>query len=534
MSGVRTSVLGGEVARRGLLSAAPRSVVSRSVGAGAVLLVVLVLISGASIAAGVVCAGLLAGVWWLVWPRAGGLEEPRLDAFLRRRRGAARRGKLGTASFMPLAAAPADYAGPLWDAPAPVGRVEPLAIGEAAAAGGLFVLHHMNPGEPLYLSVLCETGGLGTGLRADDAYAQTQVAYGRLLATFARSTRWITGLQQINRVVPHDSAQHRRWAAEQIRPPAEDAPAEVHAGFRQLVEAYEAKVAAFADHAEQHRNYLVARVDLSPAFLRQAARRGGGPDAYAELVLGELRTLQALVAATGLGRLSVLGAQRTVAAMRALQSPDYAPDRHAGLSWPEAFLPFAAAQWSPPAQRARWWSPLSWIGPRVTADHLIVDDGWCTRTCYVPADGLAPAAIGPRWLAPILTDLTGVVRTVSARIDLVPERDARAAAVMAKTSDTAAALDAAESGRTDDGTEAVLLSSSSRMLADLAPGSGAAGVRWGLFITLQAQGHDALLDACDQLEEAAGSAGINRLAWCDDDQDLAWVAALPLARGIRA
>lgn len=527
---VRTSVLGGEVIRRGWLSRAPRSMVSRVVGGGSIGLAALVLMSGASWESALVCAAMLVAVWWQVWPGERGLGEPRLDARLRRRR-AARRRRTGQAAFLPLPDASAGGEGPLWELPVAVGRVAPLKL---VAGHGLFALHHTNVGEGHYLSVLCETGGLGTGLRADDAYAQGQEGFGRLMATFAERARLISGLQQISRVVPHDSAQHRHWVAGEMVPPPEDAPAAVREGFRLLVMSYEAKVAEFADDAGQHRNYLVARFDMTPAFHKLAARRGGGPDAWAELIRGELRILRALVAEAGLGPLTVLGEQRAVAAMRALQSPGCAPERHAGLGWAEAFLPFETAVSAPPARPRSWRRPFTWLRPRPVSDHLVVDGEWRTRIAYLPQDGLVPAAVGPRWLAPVLTDRSGVVRTVSTRIDLVPARDARAAAMAAKTSDRAAAMDNEQRGRTDDGTDEALLGSSSRLLADLAPASGHAGVRWGLFITLQAPTYDDLLDACDALEDAAGRSGINRLQWCDEDQDLAWGAALPLARGIRS
>ena len=98
--------------------------------------------------------------------------------------------------------------------------------------------------------------------------------------------------------------------------------------------------------AEQHRNYLVARFDITDRLLRAGARLA--PDGpvqvgWALAVRNELRLLQARAADAGLGRLDVLGEQRTVAAMLALQNPDHPPDRHGGLRWAQAFAAYTTA-----------------------------------------------------------------------------------------------------------------------------------------------------------------------------------------------
>ena len=92
------------------------------------------------------------------------------------------------------------------------------------AADGLFVLHHTNPGEPHYLSVLCASDGLGSGLRSELAYAGNQEGFGLLLAAHAETDRLLSGLQQLNRVVPHDPAQHRAWITRHAVPPLDPTP----------------------------------------------------------------------------------------------------------------------------------------------------------------------------------------------------------------------------------------------------------------------------------------------------------------------
>src|SRR5215475_769967 len=81
----RCSMLGGEVARRGLLALAPRSRISRTLGLAALALVILVLLSSATLAVGLGCLALLGVVAWLVWPPPGA-GRSRLDRWMVRRR----------------------------------------------------------------------------------------------------------------------------------------------------------------------------------------------------------------------------------------------------------------------------------------------------------------------------------------------------------------------------------------------------------------------------------------------------------------
>ena len=122
-------------------------------------------------------------------------------------------------------------------------------------------------------------------------------------------------------------------------------------------------------------------------------------------------------------------------------------------------------------------------------DHLLVDDAWYTRTAYLPAGGLEPALLGPRWLAPLLTDVSpgGGAHHLHPHHPGPGRRGRARRAVADKTSDTAVAMKNTARGKVDDGTDRELLSASARRLADLAPGSRHAGIAWGLFLTVQAR-----------------------------------------------
>lgn len=512
-TGFRSSVLGGNVARRGILALAPRSRISRAVGLATVALVVLLLLSSASLATGLSCLALLALAGWLVWPPVD-RDRSRLDRWVVRRHGQLRHAR-GLDCFVRL-----DELGPgsdgVWLTPPAVGRVEPLDL-KGTEWERLFILHHAPTGAGQFLTVLMATDGLGAGLWSDAQHATKQEGFGALLASIAKDGRWLSDIGQLSRTLPQDLTEHTALLAAQLRPPPDSAPATARAAYRRLLASYDQVIQLEASRCEEHRNYLVARVDLTDEFQLAAAKIAPASRGWARLVRDELLPLIHRASSAGLGRVEVLGEQRTVAALRALQSPDCPPDRHGGLAWADAFLSF-----------------------RTTRTELVIGDpaedeaGWFTRVGCVPLRGLEAVLLGPRWLAPVLVDLyPSVVRTVATRIRPVSARAARLEAVKDATTDTSSTLTADAEGKVDDGTGRVMLDASTRRLVDLAPGSGHAGTEWAMFIALQATSKTELDDACRALDEAAADASIFELDWLEHEQDLAWPAVLGLGRGIR-
>jgi hypothetical protein len=509
-------MLGGDVARRGLLALAPRSRISRTVGMATLALVVLLLLSSATLAAGLVCVVLLAVVGWLVWPPLGS-DRSRLDRWVVRRRYRMRHARGLDCYTRPDQVRPGSRGA--WQTPPPIGRVQALDL-SGTEWSRLFILHHAPTGAGQFLTVLLSTSGLGAGLWTDAQHAATQEGFGAMLASLAKPGRWLSDLGQLSRTLPQDFTEHSALLAAQLDPPSEDAPQAVQAAYRQLLVSYDQAVAVEASRCEEHRNYLIARIDLTDEFQLAAARAAPGPAGWAKLVRDELLQLSARAASAGLGRVEVLGEQRTVAALRALQSPDYQPDRHGGLGWPDAFLTFRAT------------TTELVVGERDDPDGPV--GGWHTRIACVPAHGMEAAQLGPRWLAPVLVDMSpAVVRTVATRIRPTPASAARGEAVKDATTDTSSTLTAAAEGKIDDGTARVMLDASTRRLLDLAPGSGHAGAQWAMFIAVQATSKQILDDACRRLNEAAADASITELDWLEHEQDLAWPAVLGLGRGVR-
>ncbi len=495
---MRIAVLGGEVRRRSFLGSLskPAYVALGVAAAGAFVF----WIGVRGVGGGVAGVLLFGGTWALVHPWSG--RRSLVENWLWTLRWTLRL-RAGHTTYIATGARAMpdeDATGPLWELPVPLGRVEPLPLKDTGY-DDMFVLHHHNPGERPYLSVVLEVQGQAAGLRSEHSYDTTSIRYGVLLAQLGKHGSFIRGLQQINRILPHDPALHRAFVASRVS---------TRPGLSALVESYEDLVEGTALVAEQHRNYLVARFPLTLEFFEEARPFGAGVVGWAGLVREELARLADLASRGELSRPLVLGEQRTCAVLRSLQDPSWPIDRHEGARWDNC-----------------------WQSYVTEAEQLVVNDRWYTRTAVLPRDGIAPAPLGPRWLAPLLTSVSpSVIRTLSVRMEFVPDKTARARAVKDVTQDSASMLGDAKSGSIDDGTDSVLLSASQRRLRDLAPGSGHQGVDWSMAISVTAADPAELRRACMRVaNEAAGSA-ITDLVWQDEAHDLAVLATYPLARGM--
>jgi hypothetical protein len=395
---------------------------------------------------------------------------------------------------------PDAVAGPWWRLPVPLGRVEPLDLAETGYEQ-LFILHHHNPGARAYLSVVMEVQGQASGLRTERAHDVTSIRYGVLLAQLAKAGSHIRGLQQINRIVPHDPVPHRAFIADRVsrRP-----------GLEQLIASYEDLIDLTAVTAEQHRNYLVARFPLTPEFFVEAQGYGTGIAGWAGLVRDELARLADLAVRADLTQPQVLGEQRTCAVLRSLQDPHWPIDHHEGARWASC-----------------------WQSYRTEQDRPVVGGTWHTRTAYLPRSGIAPALLGPRWLSPLLTKVApSVIRTLSVQMEFVPDAVARAKAVVDVAQDGASLRGSDEKGRVTDGTDEVMLSASARRLRDLAPGSGHHGVNWSMAISVTAADPTELRRACMRVAHEAAQSALTNLDWQDTQHDVAVLATYPLGRGM--
>lgn len=495
---MRTSILGGEISRRGLLGSlsTPTTV---ALGAAGVIAFVLWLAVG-DVTGAISGFAMLSGTYGVVrpWGRRSLAAQALWSWRWRRRR--IRGETTFVAPHVARESDPGDLFGPLWALPTPLGRVEPLDLA-GTPWEHMFILWHHNPGERSYLSVLMEVQGQASGLRAERAYEVASVRYGVLLSQLAKAGSFLRGLQQINRIVPHDPAPHRAFISQRLS---------TRPGLEPLIESYEELVDLTAASAEQHRNYLVARFPLTAEFYEEARGHGEGTAGWAGLVRDELARLADLAVRAELTRPQVLGEQRTCAVLRSLQDPRWPIDQHEGVRW-----------------------DTCWQSYNTESDYIVVNDKWHTRTAFLPRDGIAPAPLGPRWLAPLLTAVTpSVIRTLSVRMEFVPDKLARARARADVAQDGASLLGDAKRGRVDDGTDATMLSASQRRLYDLAPGSGHQGVDWSMAISVTAAGAAELRRACMRVANEAAQSALTELDWQDRAQDAAVIATYPLARGM--
>lgn len=496
---MRIAVLGGEIHRRGFFGSLSRPAY---VALGlAVALAFLIWVSVGGMGGALGGFTLIGATYGLVNPWSGRRSIAQGWVWAVRWRLRRRTGRtVFLAPARARAADPEDLVGPLWALPPPLGLVEPLDL-QGTGWEALFILRHHNPGEQQYLSVVMEVQGQASGLRTDRAYESVSIRYGVLLAQLAKTGSYIRGLQQINRIVPHDPVLHREFIATRVS---------TRPGLEALVESYEELVDLTAQSAEQHRNYLIARIPLTAEFYEESQRHGDGVAGWAGLVREELARLADLAVRAELTRPQVLGEQRTCAVLRSLQDPRWPIDRHEGMRWEDC-----------------------WQSYRTERDRLVVNDFWHTRTAILPREGIAPAPLGPRWLAPLLTKVDpSVIRTLSVRMEFVPDRVARAKAREDVAQDGASMIGDAEKGRIDDGTDEVMLSASRRRLADLAPGSGHQGVDWSMAISVTAADPAELRRACMRVANEAAQSALTDLDWQDTFHDAAVLATLPLARGM--
>lgn len=517
----RTAQLDPEVRRRGLFGMSRIMVIAWSVSVGTAILLWLSVRGWPGAIAGFTLLGVLA----LSTTRFG--EEPswaqrrvhRLREFLRRRRGehifwsvADRGDRTGRPS--------ANYdpdADPAWVRPVPLGRVEPLPL-EGTGFDGLFVLRHSNPGETSYLSVLMQVQGLKGGLRSAAAYSAAWQSFGFLESELAKYGSHIRGIQQIHRSVSYDLTPHLQWYADSI----------VFNGdqLERMVDAYDSALDEIRPLAEEHRTWYVVKIPIDDRFISEAAGRdtwGSTRRAevgWASVVKDELERFESLARSAGLGEVTVLGERRTCAVIRSLMDPDYALDDDRGADWESCWQ--------------------SYFGDR---DAVIINGRHHTRVAYIPPGAIAPTPLGPLWLHPLLvgveadegtddTPRAATIRTVSVRMDFIPDRLARAQAVSDLTQDAATAINERKKGKVDDGTSEVMMTSSQRRRRDLTPGSGAHGMNWAMWVAVTGRDAEDVRRACLRVSDAAGKAAISKLDWEADRHDVNMIATLPLARGM--
>ncbi|WP_108720346.1 hypothetical protein [Miniimonas sp. S16] len=394
---------------------------------------------------------------------------------------------------------------PLLDLPDAVGAIRPMAI-TFPGGGEISVLRHSSAGTSPFFTVTFEMqGGVG-GLTEEDEAWRSHLGWSRFAASMARHGSLVTGLQQVARVVPHDTADHELWLV--ARTPR---GAVAGAGQRLLEESYLQLLESIPERSEQHRTWLTIRMPHSPAWAARARVLAPGEEGDRLLALEQIRSVVKRARSCGLA-LRPLSREQHAGVLRALQDPSEPIDMPRPAGMREAFLGLD--------DRARRYVRV------FGGEH-----DWFTRTAFVTSESMSGALLAPDFLRPLLTAVDpSVVRTITSTVLLTPAVRARARATSDASRDKASLR---ENRSVSDGSAEVQAAGSQVRLEDLRPGSGIHGASWTLGVTYTAATPEALLAADDAVSAAADAASITQLRYADGQQQAAHIATLPLGGGIR-
>ncbi|WP_235948041.1 SCO6880 family protein [Nocardia terrae] len=515
---MRTSILGGEIARRSWLGLSRPVLTAWALNIVAALAIYI--LGGGQAWAIATALGLLITVFattmeWRDKPSYASRRAHELRTWSRYRRGEH------------VYRNPGDPAhgdpdlDPGWELPPPLGNTAPLPV-TGTGLDDMFILRHANPGERHYYSVVIAVDGIADGLRGDTAYAAMSMAFGTFLAQMARTSSHVRGLQLLHRSVPHDMTRHTRWAHGRVARLQD-------ARLLPAVESYGTLIDTVSPLAEEHRSFLVLRFPQTEAFMADTARLARAKSApiaggIAQVVRDETERAARLLAMAGMGRVDVLGERRACAVIRALLDPSRKIDRHRDAAWGTCWPSYIGGR------------DCVAIGP---------NQQWRTRVGHIRPRAIEPVTLGPLWLAPLLTGVDAdpgdddlppmpTIRTLSVRLDFVPAHRARAATKGDVTADQARKAKEQEKGKLDDGSTEVLASASERRRHDLMPGSGHHGAIYTASIAVTGRDPDDLDRACLRVTEAANDSAITEIDWCTGDHDVAMFTTLPLAGGLAA
>ena len=346
------------------------------------------------------------------------------------------------------------------------------------------------------LTSVLEIEGPGVGL-FDGRDQEGMVArWGAVLRDLANSEGFVSRIELLERCMPVDPQAHDRYVAEFD---ALAVPEQLRLSYDELHD----QVGAVS---EQHRNFLVVRMTGDRALAKASKLAGGGDDGLGAVMLREVEALAARLEDAGIKVLHGLGPRRTAALIASLYNPDHPLDDTVGMT-----------------PRNAW--PRTTVNTR---EHLEVDGDWFHATAWVKTWPLV--AVGVNFLAPLLVQTPGVIRTVAVTMDLIPTDVAMTTAMSDLTTDAANSSAAAKAGRTADPRDDRQLSQAELRAYDISQGAG--GVKAVGYVTVSARTAEDLELAKRRMRTAGARAWLT-LEWCDKEHDRAFVNTLPLARGLR-
>lgn len=520
---MRVSVIGGETASRGLLGVTGdrrRTYALAGVGAGAA--VTMALVDATVGLVGGVLAALV--VLFVTMSTPAGSPVDRWRAKRRWKRRVASHTHLfvplhlvGEQAYLDALAGPkaqrAARAHPIRELPDGVDGLRWLRSTPRTAG----IAWHAPMAEDGYLTVAWSVAGQVAGIESDLSLDLCSQAWGeRVLARFGSGLSLPSRVQTLTRVLPADSARHERWVLQNLD---RDAPAVLARSYDQLV-------GELARGSMVQRHFVVVRWPLGAEFTAQARMLGEGTDGWVRLMDREIESVTRALRAARMRQVQPMSAVQVAALVRNQQSPAWPIDLLAGVTPDTCWLP----------------SEDEWAATKVTSAAPGVDASsytgepvtWWHRTAVIPVDAMQVGERTSLWLAPLLSRLdASVVRSISLQVDLIPASRARAQVRNDVTTDMGNVERARRKGQLSDGDAQVALQSARRRLMDLESGQGHHGAAWAGHLTLSARTREELASACAVVAEAAHTAGIERLDWCDTVQSGAQACTWPFTRGMR-
>lgn len=376
------------------------------------------------------------------------------------------------------------------DPPAAVGRLKWLAV--PYRGDQLAVVVQQDDGG---ISVVLEVEGPGVGLYDAAEQEASTSRWGGVLRDLANADGFISRISLVERTLPADPEAHSRYVEERGD---DTCPEELQSSYADL----QSRITTVT---EQHRNYLVLRLGGDRLLARAIRLAGGGDAGLGAVVTREVDAVVGRVEDAGLRFVRGLAPAELTSLLRSQHDPDHGIDETANIHPRDA-----------------------WPRQMHAEGDALVADGWHHATAWIKSWPMV--GVGVNFLAPLLVQTPGLVRTVAVTQDLVPTEIAMSRALADLTSDAAEEVRAARQGRVADPRRARQAERVDQRAQDLANGAG--GVRLVGYVTVSARGADELAIAKRKLRTAAAQAWLV-LEWCDKEQDRAFVNTLPFARGIR-
>lgn len=391
--------------------------------------------------------------------------------------------------------------------PVEVGSIRELTW-DPGLGGELAFIHHKHKdkswGPDSSLTASLEVIGSGEGLReVVDTNARGE-DFGDFLAGLA-SAQMATDMVEIDtRVLPTSPEAHGDYQRSLL---ARSCPPLVRESMHEL-----ASWSAAA--TETYRSFVTVRMNLGAL-----ADKCPGTATRADIVAAagdELREIAVRLQHAGLTVRGLVGPRRLGAMIRHTYVPEFSLDDTDGI---DSTLDGWA--WGYTAHR----DAVRVDGP---------DGPWWHAVATVPRDAWPMSPVGMRWLEGLVTDVdTSAIRSIKAVHRLVPRREAREKARLARTYDAAELRTQERKGAISTGESEASASLADQVLSDVL-NAKAGGDRVSLRVMVSAPSHHELRQARAALERAAETeTGIARLRWCERRHHQAMLLAAPLGRGVR-